>query len=110
MSADEGEQSLATVGLTKTFGGVRSLFGPLLGALVVGFALEYFKLNFGDSQFHLVATGLLLALVVLFMPDGVIPAATALVKRLRGGGETSIREMTAEDLLEHNRNLEEVKA
>jgi branched-chain amino acid transport system permease protein len=96
--------------LMSLLGGVRSLFGPLLGALVVGVALEYFKLNFGDSQFHLVATGLLLALVVLFMPDGVIPAATALAKRMRGGGETSIREMTAEDLLEHNRTLDEVKA
>lgn len=94
--------------LMSLLGGVRSLFGPLLGALVVGFALEYFKLNLGDSQAHLVATGLLLAVVVLFMPDGVIPAATALVKRIRGGGETSIREMTAEDLIEHNRNLEEV--
>ena len=72
--------------LMSLLGGVRSLFGPLLGALVVGFALEYFKLNLGDSQAHLVATGLLLAVVVLFMPDGVIPAATALVKRIRGGG------------------------
>jgi branched-chain amino acid transport system permease protein len=96
--------------LMALLGGVRSLFGPLLGALVVGFALEYFKLNFGDSQFHLVATGLLLALVVLFMPDGVIPAAVALVKRIRGGGETSIREMTAEELIEHNRSLEPTAA
>jgi branched-chain amino acid transport system permease protein len=95
--------------LMSLLGGVRSLFGPLLGALVVGFALEYFKLNLGDSQAHLVATGLLLGIVVLFMPDGVIPAVTDLVKRIRGGGETSIREMTAEDLLEHNRNLEDVK-
>jgi branched-chain amino acid transport system permease protein len=44
--------------------------------------------------------------VVLFMPNGVIPAVTDLVKRIRGGGETSIREMTAEELLEHNRGLE----
>ena len=93
--------------LMSLLGGVRSLFGPLLGALVVGYALEYFKRNYGDSQFHLVATGLLLAVVVLFMPNGVIPAVADLVKRIRGGGETSIREMTAEELLEHNRGLEE---
>lgn len=93
--------------LMSLLGGVRSLFGPLLGALIVGFALEYFKLNFGDSQFHLVATGLLLALVVLFMPDGVIPAVVSLVKRLRGGGETSIREMTAEELIAHNRKIDD---
>jgi branched-chain amino acid transport system permease protein len=96
--------------LMSLLGGIRSLFGPLLGALVVGFALEYFKRNYGETQFHLVATGLLLAIVVLFMPNGVIPAATDLVKRIRGGGETSIREMTAEELLEHNRSLERTEA
>ena len=36
--------------LMALLGGVRSLFGPLLGALVVGFALEYFKLEFGDPS------------------------------------------------------------
>ena len=86
--------------LMALLGGVRSVFGPLLGAVVVGVALEYFKLNFGDTQLHLVATGLLLALVVLFMPDGIIPAAVNVVRARRGGGETSIREMTAEELAE----------
>ncbi|WP_454043408.1 branched-chain amino acid ABC transporter permease [Cellulosimicrobium sp. Marseille-Q8652] len=88
--------------LMALFGGVRHLYGPLLGAVVVGFGLEYFKLEFGDTQFHLVATALLLGIVVLFMPDGIIPAAQALLKRL-GPQDSSIREMTAADLLEHNR-------
>ena len=60
--------------LMSLLGGVRSLFGPVLGAVIVGYALEYFKAQYGDTQIHLVATGLLLGLVVLFMPDGVIPA------------------------------------
>lgn len=84
--------------LMALVGGVRSLFGPLLGALVVGTALEYFKIEFGDTQFHLVATGLLLTVVVLFMPDGLIPAAQSLIRRLTRRGETSIREVTAEEL------------
>lgn len=87
--------------LMALLGGVRSLFGPLLGALIVGYALEYFKISFGDSQLHLVATGLLLALVVLFMPDGIIPAVTDLVNRFRPE-QASIREVSAEDLLEQN--------
>ncbi len=62
--------------LMSLLGGIRSLFGPLLGAVIVGYAVEYFKNQYGDSQFHLVAMGLLLGLVVLFMPDGIIPAAT----------------------------------
>jgi branched-chain amino acid transport system permease protein len=92
--------------LMALVGGVRSLFGPLLGAVLVGVALEYFKLEFGDSQFHLVATGLLLAAVVLFMPDGVIPALSNAVKARSGGGETSIREMTAEELAQERADAE----
>ncbi|WP_244247046.1 branched-chain amino acid ABC transporter permease [Nocardioides euryhalodurans] len=88
--------------LMSLLGGIRSLFGPLLGAVIVGYAVEYFKNQYGDTQFHLVAMGLLLALVVLFMPDGIIPALGQLVQRFRPQA-ASIREMTAEDLAEQRR-------
>ncbi|MEU5947610.1 branched-chain amino acid ABC transporter permease [Micromonospora sp. NPDC047465] len=83
--------------LMALLGGVRNLFGPLIGALVVGIGLEYFKVEFGDTQLHLVATGLLLALVVLFMPDGVLPAIGSLLGRMRPA-QNSIREITAAQL------------
>jgi branched-chain amino acid transport system permease protein len=83
--------------LMALLGGVRNLYGPLLGALVVGIALEYFKVEFGNTPLHLVATGLLLGLVVMFMPDGVLPAVGALVNRFRPQ-QSSIREMTAAEL------------
>ncbi|MGN9778235.1 branched-chain amino acid ABC transporter permease [Micromonospora sp. H33] len=83
--------------LMALLGGVRNLFGPLVGALVVGVGLEYFKVEFGDTQLHLVATGLLLALVVLFMPDGVLPALGSLLNRMRPA-QSSIREVTAAQL------------
>ncbi|GAA2232667.1 branched-chain amino acid ABC transporter permease [Promicromonospora sukumoe] len=82
--------------LMSLLGGVRSLFGPLLGAVVVGYAVEVFKSQYGDTQFHLVATGVLLGLVVLFMPDGVIPAITSFLNRRRRAA--SIREVSAEEL------------
>ncbi|WP_245643550.1 branched-chain amino acid ABC transporter permease [Sanguibacter suarezii] len=87
--------------LMALLGGIRNLFGPLVGAVIVGVALEIFKLEFGDTQFHLVATGLLLALVVLFMPDGIIPAVQAGLRRF-GPQSSSIREMTAAELAERN--------
>ncbi|WP_199826154.1 branched-chain amino acid ABC transporter permease [Streptomyces sp. SBT349] len=87
--------------LMALLGGVRHLYGPLLGALIVGSALEYFKLEFGDTQLHLVATAVLLGVVVLFTPDGIIPAARDLVRRF-GPQDSSIREMTAAELLERN--------
>ncbi len=88
--------------LMSLLGGVRSLFGPVVGAVIVGYAIEFFKAQYGDTQMHLVATGLLLALVVLFMPDGIIPAIGNLVNRFRPT-EGSIREMSAADLLERDR-------
>lgn len=84
--------------LMALLGGVRNLFGPVVGAVVVGVALEYFKVSFGDTQLHLVATGVLLGLVVMFMPDGVLPALGSLVKRLRPDDTASIREETASEL------------
>ena len=84
--------------LMALLGGVRHLFGPLLGALVVGAGLEYFKLEYGDTPLHLVATGLLLGVVVMFMPDGVIPALSNLYDRLFVPATASIREVSAADL------------
>jgi len=84
--------------LMALLGGVRHLFGPVVGALVVGYALEYFKLEYGSTPLHLVATGLLLGVVVLFMPDGVIPAVTSVYRRFFGPAESSIREVTADEL------------
>ncbi|WP_235585506.1 branched-chain amino acid ABC transporter permease [Serinicoccus chungangensis] len=91
--------------LMSLFGGIRSLVGPVVGAVVVGYAMEVFKAQYGDSQFHLVALGLLLAVVVLFMPEGVVPALLGLVHRLRPAA-TSIREESAAQLLERNKAID----
>ncbi|QFG70311.1 branched-chain amino acid ABC transporter permease [Ornithinimicrobium pratense] len=87
--------------LMSLLGGIRSLFGPALGAFIVGYALEFFKAQYGDSQFHLVALGLLLGIVVLFMPEGILPTLGQLLNRLRPDA-TSIREQSAEELAAKN--------
>jgi len=83
--------------LMSLLGGVRHLFGPLLGALIVAPAMEYFLLTMGETQMHVIATGLLLGAVVLLMPDGIIPAVAALIRRRRGP-VASISELSAEQL------------
>src|SRR5262249_29961808 len=85
----------STMMLMALLGGVRHLFGPLLGAIIVGSGLEYGKLAYGDTPLHLVATGVLLGGVVMVMPEGVIPALSSLATRLFGPREASIREITA---------------
>jgi branched-chain amino acid transport system permease protein len=93
----------STMVLMALLGGVRHLFGPLLGALVVGAGLEYGKLAYGDTPLHLVITGGLLGVVVMVMPDGVIPALASLFRRWFGSREASIREVTAAELLDRGR-------
>ncbi|GAA2627188.1 branched-chain amino acid ABC transporter permease [Streptomyces vastus] len=90
--------------LMALMGGVRHLYGPLLGAVIVGYALEYSKVEYGDTPLHLVVAGLLLGVVVMFMPDGVLPAGSALFGRFRKADETSIREVTAAELKERHGN------
>jgi branched-chain amino acid transport system permease protein len=84
----------ANMVLMSLLGGVRHLLGPVLGAVIVVPATEYFLIQLGETQIHLVATGLLLAFVVLVMPDGIIPAVAAL-RRRREPPAASIRETTA---------------
>jgi branched-chain amino acid transport system permease protein len=93
----------STMVLMALLGGVRHLFGPLLGALVVGVGLEYFKVAYGDTPLHLVATGALLGVVVMVMPEGVIPALSSLFRRWFGPREASIRELTVAELLDSRR-------
>ncbi|MGJ9413795.1 branched-chain amino acid ABC transporter permease [Aeromicrobium sp. CF4.19] len=95
--------------LMSLLGGIRSLFGPLLGAVIVGYALEFFKAQYGDTQFHLVALGILLALVVLFMPDGIIPAVGSLLARFRPQA-TSIREQTQAEMADERRKTSPASA
>jgi branched-chain amino acid transport system permease protein len=89
--------------LMALLGGVRNLFGPVVGAIIVGTALEYFKVAYGDTPLHLVATGVLLGLVVLFMPDGVLPAVGDLIRRFDRTRRDSIREVSAAELAERRK-------
>src|SRR5690606_42101084 len=85
--------------LMALLGGVRPLCGALLGAPVFGSPLEYFELVYGVTQVHLVVTGVLLGLVVLFMPDGVIPAVADMYARFFKPQAASIREVSTAELL-----------
>lgn len=96
--------------LMALLGGIRHLYGPLLGALIVGYALEYFKVSYGSTPLHLVATGLLLGAVVMFMPDGVIPAAQSLFARFFRPADASIQEATAAELAEQRARREREEA
>lgn len=81
----------ANMVLMALLGGVRHLFGPLLGALIVAPTSEYFLIAAGETQLHVFLSGALLVLLVLFLPDGIIPALHRLRARFAAPAP-SIRE------------------
>lgn len=78
--------------LVALLGGVRSLLGPALGALL--FMPGGYWLLTTYPQVHLLLTGLLLGAVVLFLPDGIIPSVADRLERFRAPA-ASIREEAA---------------
>ena len=61
-------------------GGMGTMIGPVLGAIVLTFLPELLR---GFGELRLMIYGLALTLVVLFMPGGIVQAWTALRARLR---------------------------
>ncbi len=82
-------QISAQIVLMTLLGGMRSLWGPVLGAAVIVPSSEFFLVNL--PRMHLVTMGVLLGAVVLLMPDGIIPSLRAANSRRRPPA-ASIRE------------------
>ena len=56
-------------------GGIGTVFGPLVGACLLQPISEIFRVFLGDmGSVHLIAYGLILMLVIIFMPKGIIGA------------------------------------
>jgi len=72
-----------SIALMAFFGGLGTLVGPLLGALVLESLQQYLTLSFSSNGTYLIAYGVLFLLVILIMPRGVVPAVTDLVQRRR---------------------------
>ena len=62
-----------SVALMALFGGIGTLAGPLLGALVLESLQQYFTIQFTNDDLYLVVYGALFLVVLLWMPRGVIP-------------------------------------
>jgi branched-chain amino acid transport system permease protein len=59
--------------LMAFMGGLGTLAGPVLGALIIEPAQQYFALQYGASGWYLVLYGVLFLLVILLLPEGILP-------------------------------------
>ncbi len=59
--------------LMAFLGGLGTLAGPILGALVLESTQQYFTLQFGASGYYLIIYGALFLAIILLLPEGIIP-------------------------------------
>jgi branched-chain amino acid transport system permease protein len=72
--------SLALMGF---LGGIGTLVGPLLGALVLEAMQQYFTQTFSGNGAYLIIYGVLFLVVILLLPRGVVPSLAGLWQRRR---------------------------
>lgn len=86
-----------SIALMAFIGGLGTLFGPLLGALVLESLQQYFTVHYGASQAYLIIYGALFLVVVLLLPRGIIPSVEELIGRRRARATASEAEAQEPD-------------
>jgi ABC-type branched-subunit amino acid transport system ATPase component/ABC-type branched-subunit amino acid transport system permease subunit len=88
--------------LSLLLGGRATLWGPVLGAFIIEWLNETSNNEFGGGNARLLIFGGLLALVVLFLPQGIIPTVNHWIERLRTRGKAGLagERLTGIDLRE----------
>ncbi|MEO7982229.1 MAG: branched-chain amino acid ABC transporter ATP-binding protein/permease [Sporichthyaceae bacterium] len=71
-----------TIVLSALAGGRGTLYGPVVGAFIVGIGSEMATV-YGGSSSRVLIFGLALTLIVLFLPDGLLPTFAKAYRRLR---------------------------
>lgn len=64
------------VALMAFMGGIGTLSGPILGAVIIASAQQLFALYGGASGYYLVLYGALFLVVILLLPQGIIPTVS----------------------------------
>ena len=69
--------------LMAFLGGLGTLSGPVLGAVILEPAQLEFAYNFGASRLYLVFYAAIFLIVILLMPRGIVPSAADFIRRRR---------------------------
>jgi branched-chain amino acid transport system permease protein len=63
-------------------GGLGTLWGPVLGALILEPAQLWLAYNFGASGLYLVLYAAVFLVVIILMPRGIVPSVMTLISRV----------------------------
>jgi branched-chain amino acid transport system permease protein len=72
-----------SIALMTFLGGLGTIVGPLLGALVLESLQQYLTQTFSSDATYLIAYGVLFLIVILVLPRGVVPGIAELLERRR---------------------------
>ncbi len=72
-----------SIALMTFLGGLGTIVGPLLGALVLESLQQYLTQTFSSNATYLIAYGVLFLLVILVLPRGVVPGISERLARRR---------------------------
>lgn len=61
------------VALMAFMGGLGTLSGPIIGALILEPTQQYFTVNYGASGYYLIIYGALFLVIILVLPEGIVP-------------------------------------
>ena len=64
------------IALMTFLGGLGTLMGPLLGALILEPTQQYFTLQYGQNGYYLIIYGALFLIIIILLPRGIIPTLT----------------------------------
>jgi branched-chain amino acid transport system permease protein len=78
-----------SIALMAFLGGLGTIIGPLLGALVLESLQQYLTQTFSSNATYLIAYGVLFLAVILLLPRGVIPSVSAWLARRRSAAAAS---------------------
>lgn len=63
-------------------GGLGTVFGPALGALVIESIQQYSVLEYGAAGYYLIIYGALFLVIIFLMPRGIVPTVGSWLRRL----------------------------
>jgi branched-chain amino acid transport system permease protein len=62
-----------SIALMAFLGGMGTLFGPILGALILIPAQQYLTIISGNTGYNLIMYGVIFLAIILLLPEGIIP-------------------------------------
>ncbi len=84
------------VALMAFLGGIGTLAGPVLGALILEPTQQYFTLQFSNNGYYLVIYGALFLIIILLLPEGIVPTIRKYLEHRRGTVEKA-EELDSQD-------------